>query len=713
MLCPMRTTRTVRVVLLSLGAVGALAGAAWLWQSSRGMARVDLQGANVLLVTIDTLRTDRLGAYGGRAGLTPVLDALALNGVRFANAWSHAPMTLPAHASILTGLLPPSHGVRNNGSFRLGSQPTTLAERLRAAGYRTGAFVGAFVLDTRFGLNRGFDEYDDRYAAGAAPAYFHFVERTADDVLRAATTWISHQEVGDTRPWFAWVHLFDPHAPYRAPAAFARGREPYDAEVAWTDSALGAALEELRKLGQMDRTLVVVTADHGESLGDHGETTHGLFAYDATLRVPLIISAPTLRSRVESRAASHVDILPTVLDALRIESSTVLDGRSLFGDIDDRASAATAQIYFEALDANLTRGWAPLRGVISGQWKYIDLPEPELYDLGADPVERTNLVGRELARVREMQALLRQLTEATPPPGAAAVDSATAARLRSLGYLSGSARSRDVYTAADDPKRLVGLSETFNEALDDFGRGRAATALEKFSQILADRPDFLAARLSAATVLIGGGRATDAVRLLRAAAPADQSDPAWLTRMGQALAAAGALGDARNVLELATKATRGDPEPLNELGVVLLRLDMVSDARRAFQQLLDADPTATGTWYNLGLLEIGQRRAVAAAAAFTRVVELDSQHTDGWRGLGAALAGHDVAHAVEAWQRVIELDPRDFDTLYNLGILLAESGRRTEALPYLRRFVAEAPRDRYAKDLPRVHALLARADKPS
>lgn len=703
----------MRAVFLSLGAGVAVAGAVWLWQSSRSTARVDLRGANVLLVTIDTLRADRLGAYGSRAGLTPVLDSLAHGGVRFTRAWSHAPITLPAHASILTGLLPPHHGVRNNGSFRLGPQAATLGERLQAAGYRTAAFVGAFVLDTRFGLNRGFDEYDDRYHTGAAPASFRFAERSADQVLRAATGWITRPQTGDARPWFTWIHLFDPHAPYDAPAAFAQGRAPYDAEVAWTDSALGTALEELRGLGQMNRTLVVVTADHGESLGDHGETTHGLFAYDATLRVPLIFSAPTLRPRSVSSLTKHVDILPTILDLLGIESPAGLDGRALFADTDHRVAADVDSIYFEALDANLTRGWAPLRGVVSDRWKYIDLPEPELYDLDTDPDERTNLVGREPDRLRGLQGRLRQWTVTPPPASQTAVDSATAARLQSLGYVSGSAGARDVYTAADDPKRLVTLSETFNAALDDYGRGQAAEATEKLSHVIAGRPDFLAARLSAATVLIGGGRAADAVRILRDAPPSDQIAPVWLTRMGQALAAAGELQKARAVLESATTATRGDPEPLNELGVVLLRLNKPDEARRAFEQLLMLDPTATGTWYNLGLLEIGGRRTEAAAAAFAQVVALDPRHADGWRGLGAALAGHDVGRAVEAWRRVVELDPRDFDTLYNLGMLLAESGRRSEALPYLRRFVAEAPRERYANDLPRVRAVLARADNPS
>ncbi len=709
----MRIALGARTVLAGLGVALALGAAVWLWPIARGpQTRLDLQGVNVLLVTIDTLRADRIGVYGSRAGLTPTLDALAAGGVRFTRVWSHAPVTLPAHASILTGLLPPHHGVRNNGSFRLGLQPTTLGERLRAAGYRTGAFVGALVLAARFGLNRGFDEYDDRYDSGTESDSFHFAERSADRVLRAATAWITHPEPASARPWFAWVHVFDPHAPYRAPAAFAHARGPYDAEVAWTDSALGAALNELRGRGQLDRTLVIVTADHGESLGDHQETTHGLFAYDVTLRVPLIIAAPGLRPRVVSTPAAHVDIMPTVLDLLAIESPSALDGRSLRPVIDAVAEMNARAIYFEALDANLTRAWAPLRGVVDGMWKYIDLPEPELYNVDTDPDERTNLVGREPQRVRELQDRLRVWT-AAPIPAGGRVDSATAARLQSLGYITASPHARAAFSLADDPKRLVALSEAFNTALEDYSSGRADAALEKFSQVLADRPDFLAARLSAAMVLIKTGRASAAVVLLRDAPAAEKTTPAWLMRMGQALAAAGELREAHDVLAAAVAAAAGDPEPLNELGVVLLRQGETDAARRAFERLLDADSTAIGTWYNVGLLELGAQRPVQAAAAFRRVVELDQGHADAWRGLGAALAANDARQAIEAWKHVVELEPRDFDTVYNLGVLLAETGRRTEAIPYLQRFLAEAPRDRYARDFPRIRALLARSGNPS
>src|SRR3954470_8617921 len=230
-----------------------------------------LRGANVLLVSIDTLRRDRIGAFGNRDGLTPHLDRLAADGVRYTRAFSPVPMTLPAHASLLTGLLPQHHGVRNNTGFRLNDRVPTLATRLKDAGYRTGAFVGAFVLDGRFGLRRGFDEYNDRFPAGDRRS-FHFAQRRAADVVALAGDWILKPD--GASPWFAWVHLFDPHAPYDAPAEYRTGRSPYDAEIAYTDAMLGQMLARLQSAHALDGTIIVVTADHGESLGEHGETTH-------------------------------------------------------------------------------------------------------------------------------------------------------------------------------------------------------------------------------------------------------------------------------------------------------------------------------------------------------------------------------------------------------------------------------------------------------
>ena len=670
-----------------------------------------LAGANVLLVTIDTLRRDRLGSYGNPNGLTPALDRVAASAVRFTRAYSHVPMTLPAHASILTGRTPRGHGVHNNVSFRLGDAVPTLATVLKAAGYRTGAFVGAFVLDARFGLNRGFDVYDDRYPQTYGGATFQFAERRASDVIKPAGDLILDRQsaIGDGR-WFAWVHLFDPHAPYDAPAEFRAGRSAYDAEVAYTDASVGELLDRLRNARALDRTLVVITADHGESLGDHGETTHGLFAYDSTLNVPLLLAGPGISPRTLDDPVAHADIVPTIVSLLGVKPPPDLDGVSLW-------QAGGHAIYFEALDANLTRDWAPLTGLARGDWKYIELPIPELYNVRADPEETKNLASRDVERRDTMARALAQIVASSPradpavtaSPTAPGIDEEAAARLRALGYTGGSTpHRRSPYTEADDPKRLAPLNERFNTALDAFNQRRGADALREFEAIIRERPDFVSARTSAATVLLATGRAEDAVTLLKQAPPDQADSPELLAKLGTALREAGEFSNAAAVLERARRAAHQNPDVLNDLGVVYARLGRDREAREAFGELLQRDPHAAGTWYNLGLLELERRHAAAAADALRHAVDADPSYGDAWNALGAALVEHDRPAAVDAWRHAERLRPRDYDLLFNLGMVLAESPRPSDAVPYLDRFVREAPRDRYARDLARVQTTLVK-----
>jgi len=308
--------RKIAMAIVALGAV--IAGWLVLRRSAEPPMRPgSCAGCNVLLVTIDTLRSDRVGAFGGPANLTPTLDRLAGEGLRLTRTYSSAPLTLPSHTSIMTAVSPPVHGVRANGLFRLGDTLPTLATILKSQGYRTGAFVGAFVLDARFGLNRGFDVYDDRYGEKHAGEDTEGAERRAEEVIKPATEWIAQRSAtGDQpsavshQPFLAWIHLYDPHEPYRAPEPYASQHAPYDAEVAYTDATLGRFLDDLKAAGQLDRTLVVVAADHGESLGEHGERTHGVFAYDVTLRVPWIIWASRFTARTFDRPVRLIDVAP-------------------------------------------------------------------------------------------------------------------------------------------------------------------------------------------------------------------------------------------------------------------------------------------------------------------------------------------------------------------------------------------------------------------
>jgi arylsulfatase A-like enzyme/Flp pilus assembly protein TadD len=683
--------------------------------------------SNVLLITIDTLRVDRVGAYGGASGLTPTLDHLADRGIRFESAYTPVPMTLPAHASILTGLEPFTHGIRNNTGFKLGST-RTLATMLRRAGYRTGAFVGAFVLSSRFGLDKDFDVYDESFdrGSGSRTRDVQMAERPAELVVRPAVAWILRRTTatdsavpapkgsagGDDRPWFAWIHLYDPHAPYQAPADYRVGRTPYDAEVAYTDAMIGRGLEELRGAGQLDRTIVLVVADHGEALGDHGETSHGLFAYESTLRVPMIMTVPGVRPRIVNEPVASVDLVPTVLDVLGIAIPSGLDGRSLFG-VQEPGTGSARALYFEALDANLTRGWAPLTGVIVDGWKFIELPVPELYDLEHDPGETNNLAPRERERSRLLRERLKSLVAGKRQADEAdrsAIDAETRRRLASLGYVGTvDAIEKRMFTEADDPKKLVGLNELFYAAINDERAGQPQEALTKLQAVVADRPDFVTARLSAAAILSGSGRADEAVRMLQSAPGAERSETVQ-TQLGLALEATGNLVEAAKCLEAAARLNSEDAQTLNSLGVVYSRLRRFDDGRRAFMQALRADPRAAAIWNNLGILEMTAGNRRVAIDALRLAVAADPDYAGAWQRLGAALVASDVEGAVKAWQRAVSLDPLDFDTLFNLGIVLADSPEPRESLPYLKRFASDAPPERYAGEIARVTALILKIE---
>ena len=389
----------------AVAALVLVVAALW-WDRARPEAPLIAPAAdqNVLLITIDTLRADALGSYGGRAA-TPNLDRLAQGGLRFTFAHAHAVVTLPSHASILTGRYPFEHGVRDNAGYRLDDKADTLAEIARRGGLATGAFVGAFPLDRQFGLGQGFDVYSDVGGRVVAQGDFAFTERRAEEVVGEARAWIEKQR----SKWFAWVHVFDPHASYTPPPPFdARySGDPYAGEVAYVDHALGPLLDAVRRSARP--TTIVVTADHGEGLGDHGEATHGTFAYESTLRVPLILAqvgpgTDGSRGRSIDAPVRHVDIVPTIAGLLGMSVPGDLPGRTLLA----AAAGDTRHTYFEAMTPMLKRGWAPLSGVIAGRAKYIDLPIEELYDLAADPREERNLVASAGASVSALVSDLRR-----------------------------------------------------------------------------------------------------------------------------------------------------------------------------------------------------------------------------------------------------------------------------------------------------------------
>jgi arylsulfatase A-like enzyme len=660
--------------------------------SGRSPSRPD-----VLLVTIDTLRSDALGFAGNRRVETPVLDRLAARGIVFRNAHAHNVVTLPSHANILTGLLPYQHGIRDNTGFHLDPSIPTLATLLKEVGYATAAFVGAFPLDSRFGLARGFDVYDDRYPRGKTPLDFEMPERSASEVVSAALAWWKENRA----PRFLWVHVYDPHAPYRPPAPFAeryRANE-YLGEVAATDAALAPLLDPVSS-GTAAPTLVVVTGDHGEALGEHGERTHGLFAYEATLHVPLVVCFPgRVAPGSSAEFVRHVDVAPTILEAAGIAKPAALTGSSLFS-----ASAAARTTYFESFSTALNRGWAPLRGVIADGMKYVDLPIPELYDLSADSSESRNLAA-------DRPEVLRRLARTLPEESALGYAGRTEAkpeeiaRLRSLGYLSGNAALKTIYTAADDPKNLISLDQRLHDSVDLYQRGKLAEAIALARSVVKERPGMESGYENLGFLLRRADRTEEALRVYRAAV--DRGIASEETRVFFALALSESGRSAEALELLRPLEGSSDPETANALGIALSDSGREADAVKAFERALSFDPDYGEAVQNLGIVRLRQDDAAGARDLFRRALGMDAELPRAWNGLGVALARlRDDRGAMDAWNRAVALDPALYDALFNLGLTAGRQGMRREARVALERFVATAPPVSYRADIARARGLL-------
>ncbi|HYM24983.1 MAG TPA: sulfatase-like hydrolase/transferase, partial [Vicinamibacterales bacterium] len=714
-----RSSRPIAIPLMLAAAVVVVA-AVFLARSRSAQADLHpIPGQNVLLITIDTLRADALSCEGGPAR-TPTLDGLAASGVRFDFAHAHAVITLPSHTSILTGLYPYQHGVRENSGYRLEPNSRTAATLFKKAGYATAAFVSAFPVHSRFGLNQGFDVYDDRFGETRAPTEFVLPERPASEVVPLARTWIAARTRSNER-WFVWVHVFDPHSPYRPPPPFDAeyaGR-PYYGEVAAADAALGPLIDDVRAAGKP--TLVVATGDHGEALGDHGEQTHGLFAYEPTLHIPLIVAeignGDKKPQEVSNVAARHVDILPTVLEAAGQPVPPDLPGRSLLSAEERNGArglfgargfsrAIPRQSYFEAMAAMLNRGWAPLTGGLVDREKFIDLPIAERYDLASDATESVNLAGRSPDRDRVLAAALRGFN--APLPGARRTEDPDAvARLRALGYTSGSAPIKTRYTEADDPKNLVQIDQMVHRGVEAYSTGRMDEAIGLYRGIIAKRPDMAIAYRHLAFVEWERGDVPAAISVLDQAIKAGVTGAPVVTQLGSYLTDSGRAAEAIRMLEPLAPAKDVDPDTLNALGIAYARGGRVADATQTFERALALDSASAIPLENLGILALQRNDLDAAARLFNRAVEVDPHSSQAHADLGVvAVKRGDHRTATDEWRRAVELDPTNFDALYNLGTTLARDGQMEAARPYLEQFVRSAPAAFYEKDLRDVSALL-------
>lgn len=646
---------------------------------------------NVVLVTIDTLRADAIGAYGNTRAATPWIDRLAAAGVRFATAYAHNVVTLPSHANILSGLYPIDHGVRDNAGFRFPAAVPTLATILEDRGYATGAFISAFPLASRFGLGRGFDVYEDSFVDATPRTPLLEQERSGIETVARARQWLDAQA---GKPAFVWVHLFEPHAP---------NPQGYAADVTAADTALEPLLAPLLPPNPPTRSIVVLTSDHGESLGEHGEETHGVFAYEATLRVPLILTGPGLAGgRVVSTQARHVDIAPTILEAIGAPADPRFRGRSLIGP-----QPADSSSYFESMSPALNRGWAPLTGIVRGTLKYIDLPIPELYDLSVDPGEQRNLATSRAADVRDLD---RALAAYAAEPGTSRVTETAdaAARLRSLGYASGAAPPRARYTEADDPKRLVGLDKRLQEAVRLHTSGRRVEALAVARGIVADRPDMRVAWMTLAQIQRDSqdlDAAIDSMRRALALAPRDAQTTALL---GAYLTQRGRAAEAIAILAPAAADDGADLQVVVTLALAQAQAGRGDEAIATMERARAAHPANARLLVELGTVQLVANRRDAARRTFEHAIARNPDLARAHSSL-AAIHAEDgrPAEAIARWREATRLDPGEYGRIFLLGLGLARAQKTAPARTCLTFFAENAPAAQYPREISAARAWLA------
>jgi len=672
---------------------------------------------NLLLITIDTLRPDRLSCYSDAHVKTPHIDSLAERGVLFSKAFAHTPTTLPSHTNILLGTTPLYHGVHDNSNFIVIDEFLTLAEHLKTNGYSTGAFVGAFPLDSRFGLTQGFDTYDDNYG-GQSLQVFTYVERKAEVVVESAMGWLKAQR----NPWFLWIHCFDPHQRYDPPEPFkSQYKHPYDGEVAYVDFALGKLLDYLEENNLMDETSIVFTGDHGESLGEHGESTHGYFAYNSSIWVPLIISSPGTKPAKVNQEVCHIDIFPTVCDILGIEKPSFLQGVSLLPALRGRRLPRRA-IYFESLYPYYSRGWAPLRGFIEAERKFIDSPIPEFYDLTKDFDELENLASKEKLSKHnsKLVQLMAEQSIETEIASKRDIDRDALQKLRSLGYVSSPQTARkEKYTPRDDLKTLLPFQDRLTRAMGAYHSGRIDEGIRLLEGIIEERKDFDHAYSYLATLYKEQRRLKEAVNVLRQGLEHNPSSYTIISTYGIFLVEVGQYDAAIEILGQGLALIDYDPELWNYMGVAYWSKGDFQNALEAYQKALSLDSNYPIVFNNLGSLYLSRLSRSKSSSDlqnallnFKKAIELDPTYASAYNGLGSAYGqAGDIDAAIFCWEKAVELKPDFAYPLYNLGLSYLAKGNNRKALEYFQKYKEEHYNRLSAADRKKLDDLIRRAQQ--
>jgi arylsulfatase A-like enzyme/Flp pilus assembly protein TadD len=623
----------------------------------------DKSAANVIVITIDTLRADHLGCYGYKQIKTPNIDALAADGARFEHAYTPVPVTLPAHTVIFTGTYPIRSGMHDFSANQLNPQQPTLASVLKEHGYITGAVIGSAVLDRRFGLNRGFDFYYDHFDFNRLQeSNLEEMERPGNIVADQALEWLSQNY---QKKFFLWMHLYDPHFPYRPPSPYSEqyASHPYDGEIAFADAQVGRLLRFLKEKGLYQNAVIVLAGDHGESLGEHGEKTHGFYIYNATLHVPLMVHlpGPHISTKIPGpilASVSLADILPTVLHILNFDMPQEVQGENLLPLLSGKKQDQPRSLYSETFLPRLHFNWSELRGVETSKYHFIDAPKPELYDLNKDPRETRNLFSEKKAVAEEMRTklvkLIREYSAGRELAQKTGLDPALMERLKSLGYagFSGGGDPSISNRELPDPKDRIQVYELVSDAIADSQHGRYEQSVEKLGAALKTQPDLVPAHY------------LQGLNYYR-------------------------LKEYPSSVEEFQRVLQFSPEyalAVYYLGLAYARNNQMDDAIKALKHALDLDPSNFAAAYNLGTAYEQKQMPAEAATAFRQAVTISDVYAPGHRGLGEILlAEGQVDEAILELRKAAELMPQDPTTHIALARALSAKGLSAEAEEEMRK----------------------------
>jgi len=657
------------------------------------------RGLNVLVITLDTIRADRLGAYGNTRVRTEFVDGLAERGVVFDRCIAPTPLTLPSHTSLFTGTYPVFHGVRDNGNYVVPQQLTTMAELLKGAGYRTGAFVGAFVLSSRWGLDQGFETYTEP-KGGYDPALVSFaeVQRRAEEVVDDALAWLKKES---TQPFYAWVHLYDPHLPYDPPPAFAREypEDPYLGEVAYADTQLGHLQDYLQSSGLDSRTLVVFAGDHGEGLGDHGELDHGLLLYQTTARAALIITHPAMTSGGARRpeVVSLVDILPTIAEAVGLPLPESVQGQSLWPLIGGDGFFDEKPVYAETHYPKLHFGWSQLTALQDRQFQLIQSSDPELYDLDNDPRQEKNIFGTESSVAErmtgELEDLIRQLGRGAMN-ASSAPDAETVAKLEALGYLVAGAGPGEGQSIDDlpSPRSMLWLYTLFGEAANAVSTGDEIGGERKLLEIVEANNSFVEGWVTLGKLYRRQGRMAEALSAFREAHARRPLDPFLVSTLTNALISTQQPAEAEKLLMAAQVKHPDNPYIVFALARVLESTGRFAESENLFRESLTLDPRSAPAHVRLAALALRRGGLDTVSAELDAALRLDPRVPDASLIKGQLLEHQNrFDEAAQAYRDELSSSPNSIPAAISLSRLEGRRGRTAEQERVLRNAIQANP----------------------